>query len=206
MHASTRAEVGDGRPLAGVPRGSLPFQPERTNCGPFGDLYFSCLERPRERDGRSRGRLHTEFQWPSWIEPCLLDPDRNAGDGLEGDGEAILRWFVFEPCRPACPSGQIRERLGSGRFVVSDTGVGVPDAPRFENDDLDFLEVRAAPLDIPFAGQHDASSGETVVYSEQGKFYATVAVRGERNEAVMDIALLQSDGSTAWADTIRVDR
>ena len=89
-------------------------------------------------------------------------------------------------------------------FVTGDTHSGC--VTRFENEALEFLEVRAAPLDIPFAGQHDPSSGDTVVYSEQGKFYATVSVRGNGNEALMDIALNQSDGSTAWADTIRTRR
>lgn len=89
-------------------------------------------------------------------------------------------------------------------FVTGDTHSGC--VTRFEDDGLDFLEVRAAPLDIPGPGQHDASSGETVVYSEQGKFFSTVTVRGDGRDAVMDIALRKADGSPAWSETLRVDR
>lgn len=89
-------------------------------------------------------------------------------------------------------------------FVTGDTHSG--SVTRFEDEGLEFLEVRAAPLDIPGPGQHDASSGETVVYSEQGKFYSTVAVRGDRGEAVMDIELRKEDGSTVWQDTLTIPR
>jgi hypothetical protein len=90
-------------------------------------------------------------------------------------------------------------------FVTGDTHSGC--VTRFEWDGrLEILEVRAAPLDIPGPGQHDASSGDTVIYSEQGKFFSTVAVRGGDNEAVMDIALRKQDGTPAWSDTLRTDR
>lgn len=89
-------------------------------------------------------------------------------------------------------------------FVTGDTHSGC--VTRFEDGDREFLEIRAAPLDIPGPGQHDASSGDTVEYSEQGKFFSTVDVRGEGGEAVMDVALEKADGTTAWADTLRAPR
>lgn len=96
-------------------------------------------------------------------------------------------------------------------FVTGDTHSGC--VTRFESDKygapgdrLDFLEVRAAPLDIPGPGQHDASSGDTVVYSEQGKFFSTLAVRGDGADAVLDIELRENDGTVAWGDTLRAPR
>lgn len=90
-------------------------------------------------------------------------------------------------------------------FVTGDTHSGC--VTRFKWDDrLEYLEVRAAPLDIPGPGQHDASSGDTVVYSEQGKFFSTVTVRGDEGRAVMDITLREDDGSPAWSETLRIDR
>lgn len=98
----------------------------------------------------------------------------------------------------------------SGRtvFVAGDTHSGAvtrftSDAYGGSGDSLSFLEVRAAPLDIPGPGQHDPSSGETVAFSEQGKFFATATVRGEGSDALLDIALRRSDGTVAWRDTVR---
>ncbi len=89
-------------------------------------------------------------------------------------------------------------------FVTGDTHSGC--VTQFEDDDMRFLEVRAAPLDIPRLGQHDASTGDTVEYSEQGKFFCTITVQGVKNEAVMEIELRHSDGTAAWRDTLRVAR
>jgi len=98
-----------------------------------------------------------------------------------------------------------REVSGRTVFVTGDTHSGC--VTRFKWDDrLDVLEVRAAPLDIPGPGQHDASSGETVVYSEQGKFFSTIDVRGDGTDPVMDVALRKQDGSPVWQDNLRVDR
>lgn len=97
-----------------------------------------------------------------------------------------------------------RDIDGRTVFVTGDTHSGC--VTRFQDEGLEFLEIRAAPLDIPSAGQHGASSGDNVVYSEQGKFYSTVSVRGEKQNAVMEIALRKGDGTIAWEDSLVVHR
>lgn len=85
---------------------------------------------------------------------------------------------------------------GTTVFVTGDTHSGA--VTRRDG----FLEVRAAPMDIPGPGQHDASSGDDVVYSEQGKFFCLIEIGEESGTPTMDIALKHADGATAWSDTL----
>lgn len=62
-------------------------------------------------------------------------------------------------------------------------------------------DFRAAPMDIPGPGRHDPSSGETVLFSEDGKFYCTVDVLGDGGTPRMTVALKRDDGSTAFEET-----
>lgn len=92
------------------------------------------------------------------------------------------------------------DRAVDGRvvWVTGDTHSGSVT----RREDEAFLEVRAAPMDIPGPGQHDASSGEDVVFSEQGRYFCLVDVLEEAGVPTMEIQLERGDGTTAWEDTL----
>lgn len=68
-----------------------------------------------------------------------------------------------------------------------------------------YVEVRTSPLDIPHVGWADPSSGEDVLYSGRGKFYALLNAKGSGARASLHLQIrevgLLGEGdfqSTAW--------
>lgn len=53
------------------------------------------------------------------------------------------------------------------------------------------LEVRASPLDQPFAGWKAPSRGRGVYYSGQGKFYATLKSGEQDGRPALDVGLVR---------------
>lgn len=68
-----------------------------------------------------------------------------------------------------------------------------------------YVEVRTSPLDIPHVGWADPSSGDDVLYSGRGKFYALLDAQGSGADASLHLQIrevgLLGEGdfeSTAW--------
>lgn len=68
-----------------------------------------------------------------------------------------------------------------------------------------YVEVRTSPLDIPHVGWADPSSGDEVLYSGRGKFYALLNAQGQGADAQLNLQIrevgLLGEGdfeSTAW--------
>jgi hypothetical protein len=80
-------------------------------------------------------------------------------------------------------------------FVTGDTHSGAVSR------DQGVWDFRAAPMDIPGPGRHDPSSGDTVLFSKDGKFYCLVDVGEEAGSPTMTVQLKRNDGSVAWEET-----
>lgn len=77
-------------------------------------------------------------------------------------------------------------------FVTGDTHSGCVTRDR------GVLEVRAAPLEMPGPAWHGTSSGETVLFSDNGNFFSYVEASGSGSDASLSVSLRYGDGEIAW--------
>lgn len=158
------------------------------------------------------------------------DPDSPDDDAKSLVGEDQLRWLMQGLARSTAPfkiicsptgvflppnnkgwgSGYTAERQKlldhieanvNGRVVFitgdSHSAAAIEKGP--------YVEVRTSPLDTPHVGWADPSSGDGVLYSGRGKFYATLEAQGSGADArlrlvIREVGLLGEGDSerTAW--------